>query len=178
MKTSNKGLQFIAYKEGLCQSKYKDSVGVWTIAIGATRSEIPDLASWPKTKKLSIEECIDLFKKSIKKYEKAVNKYLTRKIEQHQFDALVSWCYNVGVGWLKRATVMRRINNGETGERLYSALMMYKKPPEIIGRRKAEATLLSYGKYPSKMPVNVFPVSKNSRPIYSKGTKLDLEPYL
>lgn len=186
-KVSDKGLQFIASKEGLCQTKYDDIVGrpkdpgargVWTIGIGITRSQIPDLYKWPMNKKLTIKECIDLFKTSLAKYERAVNKHLTRPVKQHEFDALVSWCYNVGPGWLKKATVMRRINNGESGKRLYDALMMYRKPKAIIGRRKAEARLLAYGQYPAIMKVNVFPVSSRGTPIYSKGRALDLSPYL
>lgn len=177
MKTSLKGLIEIASHEGLCQTKYKDSVGVWTIAIGATRSEIPDLAKWPMDKKLSIKECFELFKQSIKKYEDAVNKHLTRKIKQHEFDALVSWCYNVGPGWLPRATVIKRINKGESGRRLYSALMRYKKPPEIINRRKKESNLLAYGQYGNGI-VNVFQVSPTGRPLYNKGKLIDPKKYL
>ena len=180
MKTSLKGRIEIASHEGLCQTKYKDSVGVWTIAIGATRGEIPDLASWPMDKKLSIKECFELFEQSLAKYERAVNKVLTKPIKQYEFDALVSWCYNVGPGWLTRATVIKRINSGETGKRLYDALMMYRKPPEIIGRRKKEANLLAYGNYDygGGNTVNVFPVSKSGRPLYSKGKQIDPLDYL
>lgn len=178
MKTSLKGMVEIASHEGCCLTKYKDSVGVWTIGIGATRSEIPDIASWPMDKELSVKECFDLFKKSLEKYERAINQNLTREIPQHMFDALVSWCYNVGTGWVSKATVMRRINNYETGKRLHDALMMYKKPPEIVGRRRKEADLLAYGYYTENPRVNVFPVSKSGHPIYSRGTSVDPTPYL
>lgn len=180
MTTSIEGMIEIASHEGLCLTKYKDSVGVWTIAIGATRTEIPDIARWPADKQLSIQECFDLFKKSLVKYEKAVRRGLKVDVPQHAFDALVSWCYNVGTGWVKKATVIKLINKGVpvSDKRIYNALMMYKKPPEIIGRRKKEAILLTTGKYSNTGKVLVFPVSKRFKPIYSRGYKIDVKKYL
>ena len=104
MKISNKGLVELVGHEGVCLSKYRDSVGVWTIGIGATRSEIPDLASWPLSKTITLQESFELLRKSILKYESAINEALKCNVPQHQFDALVSWCYNVGVGWVKKAS--------------------------------------------------------------------------
>lgn len=177
-KLSNKGIRFIAAKEGMALTKYKDSVGVWTIGIGMTRSEIPNLAKWPRNRKLTVKQAVDMFIKALAKYERAVNRFLTRPVRQYEFDALVSWCYNVGPGWLEKSTVMRRINSGKKGKTLYNALMMYKKPPEIIGRRRAEANLLAYGRYPSRMVTNIFPVSKSGRPVYARGKSVDLAKYL
>lgn len=181
MTTSLEGMIEIASHEGLCLTKYKDSVGVWTIAIGATRTEIPDIAKWPTDKKLSIEECFELFKGSLGKYEKAIRRTLKVDVPQHAFDALVSWAYNVGGGWAKKATVIKLINKGVpvSDRRVYNALMMYKKPPEIISRRQKEAILLTTGKYSNTGKVLVFPVSKKSfKPIYGKGYKIDVRKYL
>ncbi len=190
MKTSNEGKVEIIGHEGICLSKYKDSVGVWTIAGGATRSEIPDLASWPLSKTLTMKEAFDLFGRSIVKYENAINKALTRPIPQYQFDALVSWCYNVGVGYTQpvydkkgnmtrdRATVLKLINKGASGVDLYKALMMYRKPVEITGRRTKEATLLAYGKYSNDGKALLFPVSSSGYPIYRKGTTINVWQYI
>lgn len=183
MITSLRGMIEIAQSEGICLSKYKDSVGVWTIGLGSTRSDIPDLNSWPMDKKITIEQAFEMFQLHLKKYEQALNKHLKRQIKQYEFDALVSWCYNVGPGWLKTATVIRRINNGESGKRLYDALMMYQKPIEIKERRKREANLLAYGDYDYGGPnlVNLFPVSSSGRPMYNRGKLVDpllyLKPY-
>jgi len=190
MKTSNEGKVEIIGHEGICLSKYKDSVGVWTIAVGATRSEIPDLASWPLSKTLTMKEAFDLFSKSLTKYEDAVNKSLTKPIKQCQFDALVSWCYNVGVGYTRpvydkkgnmlrdTATVIRLINKGVSGADLYKALMMYRKPPEITGRRIKEANLLAYHKYSNNGKALLFPVSSKGYPIYSKGIAINVWQYI
>jgi len=190
MKTSNEGKVEIIGHEGICLSKYKDSVGVWTIAGGATKSEIPDIASWPLSKILTMKEAFELFSKSIIKYENAVNKSLTRPIPQYQFDALVSWCYNVGVGYTRQvfdkkgnmlrdtATVIKLINKGASGADLYRALMMYRKPVEIIGRRTKEANLLAYGRYSNNGKALLFPVSSKGYPIYAKGTTINVWQYI
>lgn len=179
MKTSLKGLIEIAGHEGICLSKYRDSVGVWTIAVGATASEIPNISSWPIDKTITIKEAFELFNKSIVKYEMAVNKGLIREIPQYQFDALVSWCYNVGVGWVKKATVVQMINSGDASDRqLYNALLMFSKPKEIVGRRTKEALLLTTGKYQNRGKALVFPVGPKGNPVYSRGKEINVEEYL
>lgn len=176
---SKEGLAMLASLEGICLSKYKDSVGVWTIGVGATRTEIKDIASWPKSRKITIEEAFELLKKSIVRYENGINRHLKREIPQHQFDALVSWCYNVGVGWVRKSTIMRLINKGvKSKARLRAALMMYKKPPEIQVRRRKEARLLTDGVYSGRGKANVFPVSKSGRPMYSKGYQVNVLDYI
>jgi len=168
----------LAGHEGICLSKYKDSVGVWTIGVGATRSEIPDIASWPLSKTITVEEAFELFDKSIRKYENALNKFINVEIPQTSFDALVSWCYNVGTGWVGKASVIRLINQGVTGKPLYDALMMYRKPVEITLRRKKEANLLAYGKYTNNGTCLLFPVSSTGRPIYGKGRSINAWDYI
>lgn len=177
---SLEGLIEIASHEGLCLSKYKDSVGVYTIGIGITRTEIPDLAKWPADKTITIEEAFAMMQKAMGRYEKAIRRALKVEVPQHAFDALVSWAYNVGGGWAKKATVIKLINRGVplSDKRVYNALMMYKKPKEIIGRRRKEAKLLCYGEYSNDGTVNVFPVSKNLNPIYRKGKKINVRDYL
>lgn len=117
MKTSKQGMIELAGHEGICLTKYKDSVGVWTIGVGATKSEIPDLASWPMDKSLKMSEVFDLFKKSLVKYETAINKAINVKLTQEEYDALSSICYNIGTGWFgagghAKATFVNRINSG------------------------------------------------------------------
>lgn len=170
MKMSLNGKIELIGHEGICFTKYLDSVGVWTIGVGATSTEIPDIASWPLDKKLSMDEVIELFEKSLARYEKAINDCLNVKVTQEQFDALVSWCYNVGVGWPKKSTVIRLLNNGTaTNDRLYNALLMFDKPKEIIGRRTKEAKLLTGYGYQNGGKATVFPVSDKGYPMYNKG---------
>jgi lysozyme len=178
MKTSNEGKVEIIGHEGICLSKYKDSVGVWTIGIGATRTEISDIAQWPLDRNITIQEAFDLFGRSIVKYETAINKALKVSVPQHMFDALVSWCYNVGVGWAPKSTVIKLINQGVAGQVLYTALMAYNKPREIIGRRTKEATLLAFGTYCNKGKALLFPVNSKGTPVYAKGKQINVWEYI
>lgn len=179
MKTSIDGMIFIAGLEGICLTKYLCSSNVWTIGVGATKTEVPDIASWPMNKEITIEQAFKLFEKSLKRYENAVNRGLKVEVEQHVFDALVSWCYNVGTGWVSKATVIKLINNGTTNKSmLYNALMRYSKPKAIIGRRKKEAKLLTEAKYAGKGKANLFPVNSRGKPIYSRGVSIKVKDYL
>ncbi len=125
-----------------------------------------------------MQEAFNLFSKSIIKYENAINEVLTRDIPQYQFDALVSWCYNVGTGWARKATVVKLVNQGASPERLKAALLMFNKPKEILGRRTKEANLLAYGKYSNDGKAMLFPVSSSGYPIYKRGTTINVWQYI
>ena len=167
MNTSTRGLIEIASHEGICLDPYLDSVGVWTIGIGQTKYDGFD----PKAAgHLTIDQVFALFKRKIKDYEKPVNA-LGLALKQHQYDALVSFCYNVGPGNLAKLCKDRSL--AQIGE----ALMLYVKPPEVAGRRKKEQILFKTGKYSNTDGrVLVFPV-EGSRPRYSKGYSVDVRPF-
>lgn len=175
--TSKKGLIFLASLEGVGLSKYLDSVGVWTIALGATRTEIPDLADWPLGKSITLEEAFSLLRRSIVKYEKTINLALTTPVSQEEFDALVSICYNIGQRGAANSTFIKRINAGAKVDKIVEAILMWNKPEEIIGRRRKEAKLFSTGNY-GDGKITVFPVSATGHPIYSKGKVIDGNQYL
>lgn len=177
MQTSKEGMIAILAREGVCLSKYKDSVGVWTIGPGYTATEIPDLASWPMNKTLTLEECLAVFPQRLKKYENALNNALKVPILQHQFDALVSIAYNIGGAGAANSTFMKRINAGLSNDVICAAIMMWNKPPEITRRRQTEAKQYKTGDY-GDTKINVFPVSPNGRPLYAKGKIIDGRDYL
>ncbi len=174
--TSKKGAIELAGHEGISLTKYKDSVGVWTIGIGATKSEIPDLDSWSLNKALTLEEVITLFKTGLKKYEDAVNKAVRVPLSQTQFDALVSICYNIGIAGLSGSTFVKLINSEAPLNDIKAAIMRWTKQKELVTRRLKEANLFCYGLYSNEGKVTVFPVNNVGKPIYSKGqlTKLSL----
>lgn len=179
MQTSKLGKAEIAHSEGVSLTKYLDSVGVHTIGIGATVSEIPDIKQWAWEKALTLEQVFDLFSQSLVKYENAVNKAVKVPLAQHQFDALVSICYNIGTGGLSKSTFVKRINNKESTQRIVDAIMMWTKPPEITGRRRREANLFATGVYSGDGTTTLFPVSTKSRlPLYNKGKRINALQYL
>lgn len=178
MKTSDKGLIFLTGLEGVCTNLYLDSVGVRTIGVGATVSEIPNIKQLPWSYEITIQEAFDLLKKSIVKYENAVNKALTVEIAQYKFDALVSICYNIGIGGLAKSTFIKRINTGCADDAVCVAIMMWNKPKEILGRRQKETGLYRTGNY-GDGKANHFPVSSTShKPVYSKGKIIKVEEYI
>lgn len=153
--------------EGVCLEPYLDSVGVWTIGVGITKYDGKDPRSFGK---ITIDQAISMFKDRIPAYSHPVDK-LSLDLTQNQFDALVSFCYNVGEGNLHKLCTGRSVNA------IGTALMLYTKPKEVTGRRQKEQQLYQYGKYSSGGKVLVFPVSATHHPIYSKGYQLDVSGY-
>jgi GH24 family phage-related lysozyme (muramidase) len=140
---------------------------VWTIGVGQTKSDDID----PKTMgKLTLQQAVDLFKRKIKGYTKAVDA-LGLHLTQYQYDALTSLCYNFGEGNL------RKLCHGRTLEEIGDAIMLYTKPPEITERRRKEQRLFKTGQYSNTDgKVLVFPVV-NSHPHYKSGYQVDVRPY-
>lgn len=135
MKTSQYGLDQIVKREGVILHAYKDSVGVWTIGIGHTSA-----AGAPAVKAgmtLTRQQAYDLLAKDLVQYEDAVNKAVKVPLAQNEFDALVSFAYNVGSAGMARSTVVRRLNAGDR-KGAAAAFMFWTKPPEITGRRRTE----------------------------------------
>lgn len=180
MNISRKGLIELVGHEGVCLRPYKDSVGVWTIGVGhaSTANQPPNPAKMSKTAYITMDEAFKLFEKSIQRYQNAVNKALKVEVTQEQFDALVSWCYNVGTGGMARSTAIRRINNRESSARVYQALMMWRKPPEIIGRRRKEAKLFRDGVYSNNGKALLFDTNGRGKVSYAKGKSINVADYL
>lgn len=168
MKLSSKGMIEIMSHEGICLEPYLDSVGVWTIGVGQTKSD--DIN--PQTMgKITLQQAIDLFKRKIKQYTDAVDALRLDNLTQYQYDALASLCYNFGPGNLRKLCTGRSI--AQIGE----AIMLYTKPPEITERRRKEQKLFKYGIYSNTNgKVLVFPVV-NHHPSYRNGYQLDARPY-
>jgi lysozyme len=154
MKTSPAGRKVLAEREGRRLKAYRDSVGVWTIGIGHTAAAGPPEVTPGLT--VTEAECDAIFTRDIVSYEDAVKRSVKVPLEQHEFDALVSFCYNIGPAGLARSTVVRRLNAGDrrgAGE----AFLMWNKPPEILGRRRGErAQFLGQG-YAARLGPNERP---------------------
>lgn len=168
---SQKGLIEVMSHEGVCLSPYLDSVGVWTIGVGITKYDGVDPRAMGD---ITIDQAIAMFKDRIKAYVASVQALPIARsglLTQAQFDALVSFCYNVGPGNLANLCRDRTIQ--QIGE----AFGLYHKPPEITERRNKEQRLFKSGIYSSNGKVLVFPVSTSHKPIYSRGYELDVSRY-
>lgn len=140
-KLDKKGLDFLIKEEGIRLNPYLDSVGIPTIGIGMTYYPDTGKRVTMKDKPLTKEQAADMFLSIVAPYEKAVWSVTRDDINQNQFNALVSLCYNIGTGGFKGSTVVKRVNNNPSDPKISQAFEMWKKPIVLLGRRKREHKL-------------------------------------
>ncbi|MGE4335348.1 MAG: lysozyme [Pigmentiphaga sp.] len=105
MHTSQKGLDLIKSFEGLRLSAYKDVVGVVTIGYGTTSGvKMGDT--------ITKERAEELLREDVKRFEGYVDRLVKVPLTQGQFDALVSFTYNLGAANLSNSTLLRLLNAG------------------------------------------------------------------
>jgi lysozyme len=134
-KVSDIGRAKLKAREGTKLVSYKDSVGVWTVGVGHTAAcgaPIPGPGV-----RITAAEADACLKRDLAKFEGAVNRAVKVPLADHEFDALVSLCFNIGEGAFARSTVVKKLNAGDKPGAA-KAIMLWNKPPEIIGRRKSE----------------------------------------
>ncbi|HCD1613123.1 TPA: lysozyme [Serratia marcescens] len=111
MNISKSGIELIKRFEGQRLKAYQDSVGVWTIGYGWTQPV--------DGKKVGPGMQIDqatadrLLKCGVVQYEQGVNQLVKARITQGQFDALVSFAYNLGLRSLSTSTLLQKLNDGD-----------------------------------------------------------------
>ena len=104
MKCSQEGLELIKKFEGCKLKSYKCPAGVWTIGYGHTEDvKEGDI--------VSPQEADKLLRADVFKFEEYVADNVTVKLTQNQFDALVAWTFNLGVGNLRNSTMLKKLNN-------------------------------------------------------------------
>lgn len=107
MRTSPNGIGLIKRFEGLELEAYQDIAGVWTIGYGHTGPDVrPGM-------RISEREAEELLKQDLKPREEAVARLTTVPLNQNEFDALVSFVYNVGAEAFRKSTARRRLNAGD-----------------------------------------------------------------
>ena len=145
MTTSSKGLRLIKGFEGLRLESYKCPAGVWTIGYGHTKGIKPDMViDQSKADEYLIEDIAPI--------ERFLNA-LKINFRQEQFDALVSWIFNIGVGDFKGSTLFKKISADAPDEEITDQIIrwVYAGGKPLSGlkkRRIAEANMfLGYDKY-------------------------------
>lgn len=144
---SNKGLKSLIYNEGLEIYPYNDSKGFATVGVGhligkraVTEQDKKDWA-WFDTK----QEAMDLLQTDLSgTYEKAIKSLVDVPLMQFQYDAIVSFTFNVGIGGLKKSNFLKELNGGSYNGQL---MLNYRRPPEILDRRKREVNLFNNAIY-------------------------------
>lgn len=103
---SQAGLDLIKRSEGQRLVAYMDSAGVWTIGYGSTIDVAPGM-------KITAGQAEERLKKDVQDAAKCVNECVTVPLTQGEFDALVSFTFNLGCGSLKKSTLLRLLNEGD-----------------------------------------------------------------
>ena len=144
MRISEKGLAMIEKFEGCLLKASNKLDGVWIIGYGQTGRYYGKRVRRGMTT-TKAEAHAWLRDHSIKTYEDAVTQAVKVPLNQNQFDALVSFTYNVGVGALKQSTALRKLNAGDYAGAADALTMWTKCNGKVLAglvrRRKEERAL-------------------------------------
>ena len=144
-KTGSKGIELIKSFEGFRGKPYKCPAGIPTIGYGAT--------FYPDGKKVTMndapiteEKATELLQSMLVSFEKYVDSYCRDDVNQNQFDALVSFAYNLGPANLKSSTLLKKVNANPSDETIRAEFMKWTKAggrtlQGLVRRRTAEADL-------------------------------------
>ena len=147
MKTSRAGIDLIKHFESFRPSPYLCDGGKWTIGWGHTKGVTKD------TKPITMAEGEALLAEDLVEFEDAVTDLVVVPLEQHQFDALVSFCFNVGADidadaiaeGLGDSTLLKKLNAGDAVGAAAEFLRWNKAKGRImrglVKRREAEMNM-------------------------------------
>lgn len=143
MQTSKKGIALIKQFEGCKLTAYQDSVGVWTIGYGWTQPvDGKPIRAGMTIKQETAER---LLKMGLFSYESDVSRLVKVGLTQGQFDALVSFTYNLGARSLSTSTLLRKLNAGDYAGAADEFLRWNKAGGKVLNgltsRREAERAL-------------------------------------
>ena len=138
MKISQEGVNLIKHFEGCRLEAYKCPAGVWTIGYGHTKGVKEGDAIEQEAAEAFLIEDLEAF-------EQAVARLVKVPITQQQFDALVSFTFNLGAGNLAASTLLRKLNNYQYIEIPEQMMRWVKAGGQVLDglvkRRAAEAAL-------------------------------------
>jgi len=144
-KTGSEGIELIKKFEGFSGKPYKCPAGICTIGYGATF--YPNgVKVTMADKEISEQEATELLASMLTKFEQYVDSYCVDTITQNQFDALVSFCYNLGPANLKSSSLLKKVNANPNDESIRDEFMKWTRGggrvlKGLVTRRTAEADL-------------------------------------
>lgn len=143
MKMSSVGLDLVKSFEGLYTKAYKCPAGVWTIGYGHT-GKVNGKAI-KEGMVITEAKATKLLASDMATFEKGVAKLVTVPLNQNQFDALVSFSFNVGLGNLQKSTLLKYVNQRKFSEAGNQFLVWNKAAGRVLAgltrRRKEERKL-------------------------------------
>lgn len=198
MKTSDNGIKLITKWEGLELEAYYDSSGVLTIGYGHTNNA-PSGNLYPvyENQTISQEIAIKYLKADLEELEIQIRNVLSANISQNQFDALVSFTYNLGIGTLSRSDLLVYTNDykyqlAANQFDLYVYDSNRNKLQGLVNRRSDEKSLylsefeekpIEYKKNGTFVPdrrlaiSNDLTVASKAIDYYEKGSRINYDSY-
>jgi len=133
------GVKLLQQHEGLRLKAYKDPVGILTIGYGHTGSDVkPNMV-------ITKARAVELLINDLDVAENHVRRYVKVPLTQNQFNALVSFTYNLGGGTLKKSTLLKLLNEknyeGASSEFRKFVFAGNKKLAGLVKRRADEQLL-------------------------------------
>jgi lysozyme len=123
MKVSAKALGVIRHHEGVRQRPYRCPALLWTIGVGHVlypeqgRLKIEERSAFPlrpeDDRTFPMEEINGILSADLQRFERGVEKFCPVLLTQGQFDGLVSFSFNVGLGTLQRSTLRQKLLRGD-----------------------------------------------------------------
>lgn len=176
MQVSDAGALALMHHEGIVPGPYLDAATppVWTWGVGHTAAAgAPIPASLPRGMPRDLDatlaEVFKVFRRDVQRYADDVTRALRVPVEQHEFDALVSFHYNTGA--IARAALTKSLNAGDR-EAAADGFMNWVRPASIIDRRKAEQALFRHGTYPTGT-IPVWGVTTAGRVLWKPVRQID-----
>lgn len=160
MKASKRCFDMLIHHEGVRFKPYRCPAGLYTIGVGHVL--YPEQAKYPSTpegmaarkafqlkpqddRTWSKEEVDTILAQDVIRFERGVERLLPIKLSQSEFDAMVSWSFNAGLGALQRSSVRQALLRGDKISAISVFLEYCKAGGQVVRgletRRKDEAAL-------------------------------------
>ena len=132
MNVSKAGIALIKHHEGVRSRPYRCPANLWTVGVGhliGNGKLLPD--SYNRT--FSQEEIDGILKSDLRRFELGVSKMLPNVLlRQHEFDALVSFCFNLGLGCFQRSTLRQALLRGDKTQAMASLVKYCRAGGKIL----------------------------------------------
>lgn len=145
---SGKGIEFLKQWEGVKYEVYLDPIGLPTVGVGHLLTE-DEKRTYKVGQKITAQEVDALLRRDISSTVRAVNNWVIHELDQHEFDAVVSLVFNIGVNAFKRSTLLKKLNRGQDKEAAKEFLRWNRAGGKVIRgltrRRESEMDLFLNG---------------------------------
>ena len=149
MNVSERAIKLIKHHEGVRNRPYRCPAGLWTVGVGHLIGDGKSLPeSWNRI--FTQEEINAILKKDLLRFEKGLTKLLPNvKLKQHEFDSIISFCFNLGLGCFQRSTIRQALLRGDKEVAMESLVKYCRAGGKILKglqkRRLDEKQLFLYG---------------------------------